>query len=75
MPRLRLLLMCYFLVLWPYKLLSLCLDLCGSLVGTFSGSHLIYYLTPQFVLFGSIWTPGRYLEWALPSLQGCELTS
>jgi len=43
----------------------------GSLVGTLSGHCPVHQLALQFV-FGSIWVPQRYLEWALFGLPGCD---
>ena len=42
-----------------------------SLVGTLSGHCPVHQLALQFV-FGSIWVPQRYLEWALFGLPGCD---
>ena len=43
-----------------------------SLVGTLSRHCPIHQLTPQFVLFESMWVPGWYLEWALHNPSGCD---
>jgi len=60
--------------LWALKWLSLCLDLCGSLVDTLSGHCQVHQLAPQFV-FGSVRILNWYLEWALPGPPGCECGS
>jgi len=52
-------------VLLEKRFMSLCLDLCGSLVSILSGHCPVHQLAPQFVLFGFVWVPKWYLEWAL----------
>ena len=60
--------------LWALKWLSLCLDLCGSLVDTLSGHYQVHQLAPQFV-FASVRILSWYLEWTLSSLPGYDCGS